>query len=1085
MATPRKRVIDDTDPAIQYGLNGWFVANPTTLNVGNFGPIYNGTSHATSSDATLTFPFSGTSIRVYGTIMVATDANNVTDPAWSCLVDGIKIPSPDPTFKFPENNWVLCDQPQIAAGSHVLEVEVQSKGQTFYLDDLVYTPLPGDTFESTVLIYPNTDPSVSFGSDWSIIGGENGTQTSGAQVALNFHGTSASMYGFVPMELPHNSTGAAYSIDGGPQVSFTLKGLSSANSPTNYNVILFTTPTLSDGPHNLVVTHGGNSNHTPLVVQGFYVTNTTVLPSSSNSSPNSLPGSSQTPVVTTSKHSPAGAIAGGVIGALILLALIAVFVLWYRKRRRRATEATSADPYPMSMADGDVPPIALPADGNPYAYSPVSGQPYPVAPTDASRSSRARVSADDSRPSTSYPGSRRIAPLHHHPSDTMSSRMGTHTHQLSASSAAGSGLGSGSYAPSGSLAAVASHGSIHQAHALPTPQATPPPAPSKLAREMAAAAAYAPARDPAVAANPNTVVLRHEDSGVRLQAVPEPETVELPPGVQPPSTAVAPCYRLFSLPQSKPLKLSALVFNSAGRHPSPFWHARDESWVTHALCTHYHISPQDYCKVCGNEKSALPVDALRASPFHPIVESPTRQTRYLNPQMGRTKGRMTIACPEYGPISMPSVRILSFSPFLLSVGGRALTECLSSGPPGTSRLCSEPSHVSWARAWVLPAASPAVPLVYTGPPAQRTATLDFPFLALSHLATNRASFQVFNIAKYHFPLTSWPRLHVSCLCAEIRQSPLAASKVSCFNPYNVKISTSGEPAFSSSGLDRCFDPGRRISVTFGAYRASFLRPIRHLPSVLNISCARAWALPAAPPDVPLAYTGPHAERTTSLVFALHQEVVLSPRVWRVEPSEFILSFIADVPPLIPAPRVLSPLECDHVLFLPVSFNPCNPDSYRDTMVTSTPPPSLLPSDCVAPQNPAGTHGRRPVTLTYRRSPWLPLSARGPTLPPFTDIARQVHEVAFTRAHSVGQEFLLVADDVSLVSSSILHVAIDPYHLSLFPPRFRLGRLSLGLSGSRIRPPMNLICGRSAASRNFSRHSTRAGNVALPALGNSV
>jgi hypothetical protein len=201
---PRQRVIDDTDPDVQYGPNGWALADPSTLNVGNFGPIFQGTSHAATSNTTLSYTFNGTlsssfrrgptslcigtAITVFGTIMVTTDANNVTDPSWDCFVDEIKISNPQPTFKFPENNWVLCEQPQISSGSHILTIQVQSKAHPFYFDYLVYTPHPGASFESAVLIYPNTDPSVSFGSGWSAFGSENGTNSNGAQVAVNFHG---------------------------------------------------------------------------------------------------------------------------------------------------------------------------------------------------------------------------------------------------------------------------------------------------------------------------------------------------------------------------------------------------------------------------------------------------------------------------------------------------------------------------------------------------------------------------------------------------------------------------------------------------------------------------------------------------------------------------------------------------------------------------------------------------------------------------------------------------------------------------------------------------------------------------------
>ncbi|KAJ7741779.1 hypothetical protein DFH07DRAFT_750828 [Mycena maculata] len=473
-STLRQIVVDDTDPAIHYGDTGWFSADPANLNVGNFGPIYNGTSHATTNDASLSFEFSGTSITVYGTIIVKT-VNNVSDPTWTCYVDEIPIGSQNPTFQFPENNWNLCAQSELTAGPHNLTIQVQSKGQAFYLDDLVYTPTPDVTFERAVVIYPNTDPAVSFGAGWDTFGGENGTQSKGAQVALNFHGTSVTPFAFVPTERPHNATSATYSIDGGASVNFALQGLAAGNSSTvatEYNVPLFTTPELEAGTHNLVVTYEGDGDHTPLVVQGFYVTNTTT-PASSSSSTTSPAFSSNTSSVNlaSSRHSPAGVIAGGLIAGVFVLALLAGVALWQRKRRRRVGDATAANPYPMGMAYNGAPPIGV--------AQPSSG------------ASGAR--SEGSRPSTDYPG----------------------------------GSQSGG---AGSTSAVPSHGSAH------TPAA--PVVRGKRAREIAAAAALPPPSNARAPSNPHAVVVRHEDSGVRLPVAspadaPLPEMVELPPGYSP------------------------------------------------------------------------------------------------------------------------------------------------------------------------------------------------------------------------------------------------------------------------------------------------------------------------------------------------------------------------------------------------------------------------------------------------------------------------------------------------------------------------------------------------------------------------
>ncbi|KAJ6483999.1 hypothetical protein C8R45DRAFT_294879 [Mycena sanguinolenta] len=532
----RQRVIDDTDPAIQYGPNGWSVADPSTLNAGNFGPIYQDSSHATTSNANLTFTFNGTGIQVLGTINVSINpTTNATDPTWACFVDDTQISNPNPTFKYPENNWPLCEQSEISEGSHVLTIQVQSKGQPFYFDYLLYTPPPDASFDTAVLLYPNTDPSVAFGSGWGTFGGENGTNVHGAQVSLFFHGTSVIPYGFVPTELPYNATWATYTIDGDQPVNFTLNGLSSPQSATEYFVPLFSTPTIPSAPHNLVITYGGDDQHTPLVIQGFYVTNTTTV-----SSDSSNPSSSASPSSNSAKHTSAGAIAGGVIGGIILLALFAALAFFYSKRRRqRRPDLTSANPYPMSMADDD----AF-VNGQPYAYSPVPASqshfhslPRTGAATvPSSSSSRPYQRTEDSRPSTDYPYIEGVAALHHHPSDTMTSSRGTRTHtqQPSTSSAAQSRSRSGS-APqqsNNSTSAIVSHDSAHGG--LPTPTTAPPAAPlTKLARERAAAAPTTRGAD--IGRSPGTVVVVHEDSGLRLPSenALEPRIVELPPGYSP------------------------------------------------------------------------------------------------------------------------------------------------------------------------------------------------------------------------------------------------------------------------------------------------------------------------------------------------------------------------------------------------------------------------------------------------------------------------------------------------------------------------------------------------------------------------
>ncbi|KAK6977479.1 hypothetical protein R3P38DRAFT_2810032 [Favolaschia claudopus] len=358
MSVARQRVIDDTDPDIQYGPGDWLVVDPNSMHVGNFGPIYQGTSHASSSDSILSFPFNGTSISVFGSIIIST-VNNVTDPTWECFVDQTKIPNGNDKFQYPENNWPLCSQPQLEPGPHVLSIQVKSKGQKFYLDYLTYTPLPDASFETGVLLYPPTDPDLTYSSGWRAFGGETGTNAKGAQVFLSFHGTSVVQYGFVPHELSHNATWATYNIDGGGPVNFTLPGLAATEGTTQYFTSLFRTPTIPSGPHNLVITYGGDDQHTPLMIGGFYVTNTstgTILfpsptsPSISTTTPSGSPTPDPSESTKHSLHTAVGAIAGGVVAGVIVSLLIAIGAVLCQRRRRRKRhipDPTAATPYPV------------------------------------------------------------------------------------------------------------------------------------------------------------------------------------------------------------------------------------------------------------------------------------------------------------------------------------------------------------------------------------------------------------------------------------------------------------------------------------------------------------------------------------------------------------------------------------------------------------------------------------------------------------------------------------------------------------------------------------------------------------------
>ncbi|KAJ7858395.1 hypothetical protein B0H14DRAFT_2351675 [Mycena olivaceomarginata] len=349
--------------------------------LGNYGPVHAGTSHATTTDgSTLSFKFSGTSITVFGTIDIANTTGVVT-PTWSCLIDGVAIPEQNPTFKYPENNWNLCAQSQLSTGTHILTINVQTTGRTFYIDYLLYTPTADVDLDGAVLEYRNTDASVSFQSGWQTWGGQNVTQSNGASVALNFHGTAVTLIGYIPIELPKSSTGASYAIDSGPSTSFTLAGLAQGVTTTVYTVPILQITGLSPAVHKLVVTYSGDSSHTPLPVGVFYVTNAVVA---TPDPPPPPPSSTSTSTSFHTSTAPISAIVGAIISGLVLIALLGGGIFWCRKRRRRVS-APRPDPSALNLF--------LMSEGEPH--------------TDSTRSasvSGARTLSRYSQPSTSQAG---------------------------------------------------------------------------------------------------------------------------------------------------------------------------------------------------------------------------------------------------------------------------------------------------------------------------------------------------------------------------------------------------------------------------------------------------------------------------------------------------------------------------------------------------------------------------------------------------------------------------------------------------------------------------------------------------------
>lgn len=290
-------------------------------------------------------------------------------PEWECIVDGnsLGVISIDPSITQPQNNLGIC-QSVLGDGPHELVVKITTNAVSpFWVDDIQFTPSANADLSNATLKVYNTDPNIKFsGSDFvTSTYGVKLTQTNGAEATFDFVGmfsfskvqflASADAYEYIGKSLTwvgyifagyaNVSSSATYSIDNGSPVSFALP----TNTISFGNSIFFKTPDLTLGPHTLVVTHQGNNNSMPLVLDYFFISNTTFptgTPTSSSVTGASTGGSSTTKGVgsdTTGSStitslpthkSHTGAIAGGVVGGVVVL-LLAILVFFLVKRRRQ------------------------------------------------------------------------------------------------------------------------------------------------------------------------------------------------------------------------------------------------------------------------------------------------------------------------------------------------------------------------------------------------------------------------------------------------------------------------------------------------------------------------------------------------------------------------------------------------------------------------------------------------------------------------------------------------------------------------------------------------------------------------------
>ncbi|KAJ7586574.1 hypothetical protein C8J56DRAFT_1051925 [Mycena floridula] len=193
---------------------------------------------------------------------------------------------------------------------------------------------------------------------WAFENATHETTTPGDYFQFGYTGTNLTLYGVFPGNQP-GTYRITVSVDGGTALPFQFSSLAAAASRPQINFPLFMTEKLDAGDHTILVNLTECDSSTLIVDYIAYEPSFTSWSTMPNISLRSLgsqgttasPGATTTPVTTSgSKKTPAGAIAGGIVGAWVLLTLLGLFIFWRHKHQRKEM----SEPYIATLNEAGV-----------------------------------------------------------------------------------------------------------------------------------------------------------------------------------------------------------------------------------------------------------------------------------------------------------------------------------------------------------------------------------------------------------------------------------------------------------------------------------------------------------------------------------------------------------------------------------------------------------------------------------------------------------------------------------------------------------------------------------------------------------
>ncbi|KAJ7439088.1 hypothetical protein FB451DRAFT_157331 [Mycena latifolia] len=339
--------------------------------------------------STASLSFVGSSVTVFGTVGEPPIVAGQTRPqvSFTFVVDnsitGTYTPPADLTgVIYHEPFWA---SPPLGDGPHTLVI-TQSEAATIGIILLDYIMWTTTSLAVPAYFIDDRDPRVVYTPPWRQLGSDSnflhtsqGSTNIGDSLSLQFEGTAISHYAEMTAVSAPNILNASFSLDGGPPVFYVPVPQPSAQM---YNVPYYSSGVLSPGNHTLVVTAVGAeaiwTDYWLVTPNPASFTTTSASASGTSSSPSSTsPTMSPTTTSTvTPKKKHTAAIAGSVVGVVVILFLMLGAVFLCRRHRRKIQRqlpmaqaldvaALEVTPYPGPVTNGAATPTHLAGSGSP------------------------------------------------------------------------------------------------------------------------------------------------------------------------------------------------------------------------------------------------------------------------------------------------------------------------------------------------------------------------------------------------------------------------------------------------------------------------------------------------------------------------------------------------------------------------------------------------------------------------------------------------------------------------------------------------------------------------------------------------